>query len=155
MSPKNEHPQLVINPFLIYIGITAVSALLQYLVPLPFISRQPARIAGVIIMMASFLFGMPAIRGMFKAKTSPNPNQPTSSLVQSGPYRFSRNPMYIGLTLMYAGLVTFLQLPWGIFFIPLVIWLITVWVIRPEEEYLGRKFGDQYLNYKQTVRRWI
>ena len=150
-----QHPKLVVNPFLIYIGVAAVAGLLQLFVPLPFISRQPARIAGVIIMIGSFMFGLPALRKMFGAGTSPNPNQPATALVLSGPYRFTRNPMYIGLTLMYAGLVTFLQLPWGLLLTPVVIWLITVWVIRPEEQYLERKFGRKYLDYKQTVHRWI
>jgi protein-S-isoprenylcysteine O-methyltransferase Ste14 len=155
MNSKNEHPQLVLNPFVIYIVIAAVSVLLQFLVPLPFISRQPARIAGAAIMVVNLVIGLPAVRGMLTARTSLNPNRPTTSLVLSGPYRFSRNPMYIGLTLLYAGLMTFFQIPWGLLLTPIVIWLITIWVIHPEEDYLGEKFGDQYLNYKETVRRWI
>jgi len=116
---------------------------------------QAARIVGVVIMAVNLMIGLPAVRGMLKAKTSPNPNHPSTTLVLSGPYRFSRNPMYIGLTLLYAGLMVFFQLPWGILFTPIVIWLITLWVIRPEEEYLEHKFGSAYLKYKQTVRRWI
>jgi protein-S-isoprenylcysteine O-methyltransferase Ste14 len=150
-----KHPQLVVNPFLIYLGFIAGAALMQFLLPLPFISQQAARLVGVVVMIISFIFGLPALRKMFLVKTSPNPNHPTTSLVLSGPYRFSRNPMYIGLTLMYAGLVAFFQLTWGILFIPFSIWLITIWVIRPEEQYLERKFGEDYLKYKQKVHRWI
>ena len=155
MIQIKEHPQLIVNPFVIYIGIAALAALLQLLVPMPFIGFLPARVTGVVIMLASFLLGLPALRKMFGAGTSPNPNQPATALILSGPYRLTRNPMYIGLTLMYAGLVTFLQLPWGLLLTPVVIWLITVWVIRPEEQYLERKFGREYLDYKRTVRRWI
>ncbi|MDP1547295.1 MAG: methyltransferase, partial [Anaerolineales bacterium] len=64
-------------------------------------------------------------------------------------------PMYIGLTLVYCGVVTILQIPWGLIFLPLVIWLLTIWVIIPEEKYLEGKFGTEYLNYKSKVRRWI
>jgi protein-S-isoprenylcysteine O-methyltransferase Ste14 len=155
MIQTKEHPQLVVNPFVIYIGIAAVSALLQLFLPLPFISARLARITGLIVMIVSFLFGLPALINMLRVRTSPNPNRPTTSLILSGPYGFSRNPMYIGLTLLYAGLVTFLQLPWGLLFLPLVVWLITTWVIRPEEQYLEGKFGNEYLEYKRSVRRWI
>jgi protein-S-isoprenylcysteine O-methyltransferase Ste14 len=155
MIQTKEHPQLVANPFLIYIGIAAISALLQFLLPLPFISSGMARITGLVVVIVSFLFGLPALINMLRVKTSPNPNRPATSLILSGPYGFSRNPMYIGLTLLYAGLVTFLQLPWGLLFLPLVVWLVTAWVIRPEEKYLEGKFGNEYLEYKRSVRRWI
>jgi protein-S-isoprenylcysteine O-methyltransferase Ste14 len=155
MIQTKEHPTLVLNPFLIYIGVAVLAALMQLLVPLPFIPPQAARITGLVIMIANFMLGLPALRKMSAAKTSPNPNKSTTALILTGPYRFTRNPMYIGLTLMYAGLVTFLQLPWGLLFTPIVIWLITAWVIRPEEQYLECKFGDEYLKYKERVHRWI
>jgi protein-S-isoprenylcysteine O-methyltransferase Ste14 len=152
---NSDHAQLIVNPFVIYLGVGLFAVLLQKLIPLPFISAQAAQITGVLIMVISLVIGLPAAIGMLKVKTSPNPNHPTTSLVLSGSYRFSRNPMYIGLTLMYAGLMTFFQITWGLLFTPIVIWLITVWVIRPEEKYLEYKFGEDYLKYKQTVRRWI
>jgi protein-S-isoprenylcysteine O-methyltransferase Ste14 len=155
MNQRIEHPQLVVNPFVIYIGMAVVAVVLQLLVPLPFVSRQTAGIAGVVIMVINLVIGLPAVRGMLKAKTSPNPNHASTSLVLSGPYRFSRNPMYIGLTLLFAGLMIFFRLPWGILFSPVVIWLITIWVIRPEELYLEHKFGGEYLEYKKSVHRWI
>jgi protein-S-isoprenylcysteine O-methyltransferase Ste14 len=152
---KVDHAQLVVNPFVIYVGIGLLAVPLQVLMPLPFISAPAAQLIGVVIMAANFPIGLPAIRGMLKAKTSPNPHRPTTALVLSGPYRFSRNPMYLGLTLLYAGLMTFFQLPWGVLFTPIVIWLITVWVIGPEEEYLEHQFGAEYVQYKQAVRRWV
>jgi len=63
--------------------------------------------------------------------------------------------MYLGLTCMYAGLIVFLRLPWGLLLLPLLVWLITAWVIRPEEKYLQKQFGDEYTRYKEAVRRWI
>ena len=155
MNAKNDPVHLVINPFLIYIVFGLCAVLLQRLLPVPFITQASARLIGVIIMIINLIPGLTAVRNMFAAKTSPNPYRPTTALVFSGPYRFSRNPMYIGLTLLYAGLVTYLQLPWGLVFLPIVIWLITIWVIVPEEKYLEQKFGAEYLNYKSTVRRWI
>ena len=155
MNKTHDHAHVVINPFLIYIGLGLCAVLLQKLLPLPFLKQPGAAILGVIVMVVSFVFGLPAVLNMIAAKTTPNPYRPTTTLVFSGPYRFSRNPMYIGLTLLYAGLMTYLQLPWGLIFLPVVIWLITIWVIVPEEKYLEQKFGAEYLNYKSTVRRWI
>jgi len=155
MNSNDDHAHVVINPFLIYIGLGLCAVLLQRLLPLPFLKQPGAAILGVIVMVVSFVFGLPAVLNMIAVKTTANPHRPTTALVFSGPYRFSRNPMYIGLTLLYAGLMTYLQLLWGIILLPILIGLITVWVIMPEEEYLERKFGTEYLNYKSTVRRWI
>ena len=155
MNGKEDHAHVVINPFITYIGLGLCAVILQKLLPLPFLSQTGASIVGVTIMIINLVFGLPAVMNMLAAKTSPNPHRPTTALVFSGPYRFSRNPMYIGLTLLYAGLMTYLRLPWGLILLPIVIWLITIWVIVPEENYLERKFGAEYLNYKSTVRRWI
>jgi protein-S-isoprenylcysteine O-methyltransferase Ste14 len=155
MNQKNNHAKIVINPFLIYIALALCALLAQKYIPLLFIPQASARIAGVIIMVFNLSIGLPAVRGMLSAKTSPNPHRPTTSLIFSGPYRFSRNPMYIGLTLLYAGLMIFFQNLWGLILLPVVIWLITIWVIIPEEKYLELKFGNEYLSYKSIVRRWI
>ena len=155
MNPKDDHARVVTNPFVIYIVSGLCATGLEKLFPLSFIGQPTAALIGVIIMIISFIFGLPAVLNMLAAKTTPNPHRPTTALVFSGTYRFSRNPMYIGLTLLYTGLMIYLQLSWGLILLPVVIWLITIWVIVPEEKYLEQKFGTQYLNYKSTVRRWI
>lgn len=155
MNSKNDHAHVVVNPFVIYIVIGLCAVVLQRLFPLLFVGQPSASLIGVTVMIISFIFGLPTVLNMLAAKTTPNPHRPTTVLVFAGPYRFSRNPMYIGLTLLYAGLMTYLQLPWGLIFLPVVIWLITIWVIVPEEKYLEQKFGAEYLNYKSMVRRWI
>jgi len=155
MDLKNDHARVVINPFLIYMACGLCGFFLQSFFPLPFIPQADARVIGAIIMIINLILGLTAVRNMFAAKTSLSPYRPTTALVLSGPYRFSRNPIYIGLTLLYIGLVTYLQLPWGLVLLPVVIWLVTVWVIVPEENYLEQKFGSEYLSYKAKVRRWI
>ena len=155
MKSQTDHAQVVVNPFLIYILLALCAFFMQKFLPLPFLEQTSARLIGLMIMIINLLFGLPALRGMSAVKTSPNPSRPTTSLVFSGPYRISRNPMYIGLTLFYAGMVIFFQLPWGLVLLPVVIWFITIWVIIPEEQYLEQKFGAEYLDYKSEVRRWI
>jgi len=155
MEPKNDHASIVINPFVVYIGLAVVAILLQIVLPLSFIPAVPARILGVILIALNFVFGIPALRGMLQAKTSPNPQRPSTTLILSGVYQRTRNPMYVGLTMVFAGLLIFYQNVWGLLFVPLLVWLITIWVIMPEETYLEEKFGMEYTAYKSSVRRWI
>ena len=155
MDTKNDHAHIVVNPFIIYIGLAVLAVLLQKLMPLPPLPVSTARITGTVIVILNFVVGLPALIRMLRAKTSPNPRRPTMSLISSGPYRLSRNPMYIGLTFVFAGLLVFFQNLWGVLFVPVIIWLITIWVILPEEKYLEKKFGETYISYKSSVRRWI
>ena len=109
MEQRTDHASVIVNPFVIYLVLALAAILLQQILPLSFISGIPARILGAFLIALNFVFGLPALRAMLQAKTSPNPHRPTTSLVLSGIYRFSRNPMYIGLTLLYAGLMAFFQ----------------------------------------------
>lgn len=100
MDSKNDRAY-VVNPFLIYIAMALCAILLQRFLPLPFIAQSSARLVGVIVMLINLMIGLPAVRRMLTAKTTLNPHRPTTALVFSGPYRFSRNPMYVGLTLLF------------------------------------------------------
>lgn len=155
MEQKNNHAAVVINPFVVYIGLAIIAVALQFLFPLSFFQEKTARIIGIILIALNFVFGIPAIRGMLQAKTSPNPNRPSTALIFSGTYQVTRNPMYLGLGLVFVGLLAFFKNDWGFVLLPILIWLITVWVIIPEEKYLQEKFGEDYVNYKMKVRRWI
>ena len=156
MNSKSDHAQIVLNPFFIYFLLALCAVLLQRFYPLPAVfTGQFPRMIVAAIMVINLIIGLAAARGMLTAKTSLNPNRPTTALVLSGPFRFTRNPLYLGLTVFYAGLMLVFELTWGLLFLPIVIWLVTVWVIVPEEKYLEQKFGTEYLNYKSQVRRWI
>ncbi len=155
MNPKTDHPQIKIDaPVLLAITIL-ITIVLQRFLPLPFLPSLPSRIIGVILFVGGFSIGIPAFRGMLKAKTSPNPHRPTNALVFEGTYRITRNPMYLSMLVIYAGISIFFQNPWFIVFLPILAWLFTTWVIIPEEKYLEQKFGADYLDFKTRVRRWI
>ena len=155
VKPNADRSNIAVDaPILLAVAIV-LTVLLQRLVPLPFLPSLPSRILGAILFVGGFAFGMPAFRGMLRAKTSPNPHRPATKLVRDATYRFTRNPMYLGMLISYAGISTFFQNPWFLLFLPFLVWSFTSFVIIPEERYLEEKFGSEYLEYKSQVRRWI
>jgi len=76
-------------------------------------------------------------------------------VVQSGPYRFTRNPMYVGGAISYIGIAIAMNMVWPIILLPLVLAGLFVFVIREEEKYLGELFGDEYASFRKRVRRWL
>ena len=93
--------------------------------------------------------------GRCGADTTMHINKPVSSLVQHGPFRYSRNPGYLFLTMLYAGIAVLKNALWAILPLPLVLYVIQREVIEREERYLERTFGEEYLAYKARVRRWV
>jgi protein-S-isoprenylcysteine O-methyltransferase Ste14 len=89
------------------------------------------------------------------ARTSMVPMRPTSALVISGPYRITRNPMYVGMAFLHAGLALALGMIWSLVLLPVVLLVVHRQVIAREEGYLEAKFGDEYRDYKKRVRRWL
>jgi protein-S-isoprenylcysteine O-methyltransferase Ste14 len=90
-----------------------------------------------------------------RAGTSMVPINPTTALVTSGPYRFTRNPMYVGMVFLYVALAFAFGVIWALVFLPAVIVAIDRLVIAREEPYLERKFGQDYRDYKRRARRWL
>jgi protein-S-isoprenylcysteine O-methyltransferase Ste14 len=90
-----------------------------------------------------------------KAHTTTTPGQASSQMVTRGPYRFTRNPMYIGLTLAYLGEAGILHQTWPLLLLPLVVAYVNWIVIPVEEAKLKEVFGDEYERYKARVRRWV
>jgi protein-S-isoprenylcysteine O-methyltransferase Ste14 len=84
-----------------------------------------------------------------------NPWKPTTEIVQRGPYRFTRNPMYLQMVLIVFGVGIATGNGWMLLLAPVTGWALQRWVIRPEEAYLEQKFGESYLAYKRRVRRWL
>lgn len=126
---------------------------------LPFLSiRIPGQsILGGLLILAGIAVAVVAVRGFFQAETTIRPDEvdKASTLVTSGLYRFTRNPMYLGLALLIAGI----GLGLGTIFVPIVlavfVWVITTKQIIPEERALENIFGQDYVSYKNDVRRWI
>ncbi len=122
------------------------------------ISPEAARIgwiAGIVVFAAGLLiagWGQVLFR---KARTTTVPGKVSSQLVTSGPYRFTRNPMYVGLTLVYLGEAGLLKQIWPIIFLPLMLAYLNWTVIPLEEGKLREAFPGEYEEYRSRVRRWF
>ncbi len=110
--------------------------------------------AGIVVAAIAGL-GFPAVRLMRRSGQSENPWKPTPSILESGPYRFTRNPMYLQLVIACLGFAVLLWNPWIALLVPVVVWVLYQWAIKPEERYLEDKFGDAYRAYRRRVRRWL
>jgi protein-S-isoprenylcysteine O-methyltransferase Ste14 len=147
-------PVRVLAP-LVFAAEFAIGALIQGRVPLSVPHGAYRWFAGAAPVAAGLAIGASALAVMRRAGTSPNPHVATSALVEAGPYRFTRNPMYLSMVLIFAGLACLLLEPWALFLLPFAVIVVDRWVIRPEERYLAAKFGEPYAGYMRRVRRWI
>jgi len=112
-------------------------------------------VTGVLLFVAGAVL-MVAAAGLFRRLgTNAPPSRPTTLIVTTGPYRWTRNPMYLAMTLIYTSLAIGLDSPIALALLPMVLLTIRTQVIAREERYLEAKFGDEYRRYKTEVRRWF
>lgn len=151
-----DNPGVIAPPPLIYAGALVIGLLLHRKLPLRFLPRRWNRfpLSGALIGSAILLL-QNAFGQMHQARTNADPRLPATTVVVEGPYRFTRNPIYLGFTFFYVGVAILVNAFWVILLLPGVLLLMRIGVIDREEHYLERKFGDQYLRYKASVRRWL
>lgn len=111
-------------------------------------------IGSVLFLAAAFLL-LTAARTFSRAGTRVEPWKPTTRIVSDGPYRHTRNPMYLGLAMAYAGIAVAAESPLALLFLIPTLLIIQFYVVKKEEAYLEDKFGKEYLDYKAGVRRWL
>jgi len=149
--------QVQFPPPLVFLGCILLGVAFQYVVApaaVP-VGRAISAIGGILVLMAGL--GFIASAGILFNRTGQNPApwKPSPELILKGPYRFTRNPMYLGITLFELGLGLAVNNLWiSLFAVPA---LLTVHVIavRPEERYLSEKFGESYIAYLARVRRYL
>lgn len=155
MAETTDHVQLPLQPPFIFLGYLLSALVLQWVVSFPTPWGLTLRIAGVLALIGGVVLAFLAMAEMRKAHTTPDARQPTTALVTGGPYRFSRNPIYLGFLLIYLGLTLLAGTLWGLLLSPFLIGTLTRSVIRAEEAYLGRKFKAEYGQYLSRVRQWL
>lgn len=150
-----DHSGVKFPPPLIYAGFFVAGLLLQRLLPLPKLPVFFSRVAGLMLGGVGLGLALGSVALFRQAGTNVAPIKPSTTLVKAGPYRFTRNPMYVGLSFLYLGLGLWRQVWWALILLPGLILMIQHQVIAREERYLERKFGAAYVDYKRLVRRWL
>jgi protein-S-isoprenylcysteine O-methyltransferase Ste14 len=112
-------------------------------------------LGGLIVATAFLGLGVWSVWTLRATGQTENPYKPTTEIVQRGPFRFTRNPMYLQRVLICIGLAVMLANVWMLLLTPLCAGALQKLAIVPEEAYLERKFGETYLAYKRRVRRWL
>ena len=159
MQADTDASSTNIWPPKIYGAAIVVAGLLTLIVPLRFLGagtgRETGMDLGILIMLASLGFAGWAALAFHRAGTPIQPNRPTTAFITSGPFAYSRNPMYLSMTAFLFGLAFFADSLWFFLAIPVAMIAVTHLAIAPEEAYLEAKFGDPYRDYRSKVRRWI
>jgi protein-S-isoprenylcysteine O-methyltransferase Ste14 len=150
-----DHANVVAPPPLIYGGALVVGMLIQHVLPARVVPHSVSRVLGPALIGLGALFGVSALVAMRRAQTSPLPDMPTTALVEAGPFRYTRNPIYVAFTLLYVGVAVLSNALWPLLFLPGVLVAMVRGVIVREEVYLERRFGASYTSYKARVRRWL
>src|SRR5262245_6934094 len=157
--PPNAAPEVanlgIVRPQLVYLASLVTGSLLLLAMPLPFVPRTLAAPLGVpVVVVAIVLFAWAAKE--FRAAGTPVPaRKPTTAIVRTGPYRLSRNPIYLAFSLLQLGIAIWANSLWLIATLVAAVSLMHCVVIPREERYLERRFGAVYLDYKASVRRWV
>jgi protein-S-isoprenylcysteine O-methyltransferase Ste14 len=150
-----NHAEVLFPPPLLYVSAFAIGLLVQHLYPVSLLPNEVFAVPAIVCVMVSVALMAWCVRTFRLAKTSLIPVKPTTALVTDGPFRFSRNPIYLGLTLLYLGIALWLNAFWVVVMVLPLLLMIQSYVIIREEGYLERRFGKKYLQYKGRVRRWL
>lgn len=129
--------------------------LLNRWLPIDIFPVYAAWMAGALFLLLGLALIASAMVKFTRSGTTIRPDRASSTLVIAGPYRFTRNPMYVGLAIAYFGLAIADRSPWSLILLPVVLTVIRYAVIAHEEAFLERRFGSSYIDYKARVRRWL
>jgi protein-S-isoprenylcysteine O-methyltransferase Ste14 len=150
-----DNPGVLAPPPLIYAGALAAGLLANRRYHMPILPRRIARTLGWPLVACGLAVGFLGSREMRRAETTLDPRKPATTIVTGGPFRYTRNPLYLSMTLIYGGISALADALLPVLLLPIVLRLMRRGVIEREERYLERKFGDEYIEYKVRTPRWI
>jgi protein-S-isoprenylcysteine O-methyltransferase Ste14 len=146
---------VITRPPFLYLGSLILGLVLDHVLPLPITLPENAWTAGGGLILLGVAILAAGVRNFSHAATPVPSNQPVRALVTTGIHAWSRNPIYVGMFLLYAGIGLAARSPWVLMLtLPLAV-IMRYGVVAREEAYLERRFGDAYRNYKARVRRWL
>ena len=156
MNETADHSGVPIHPPLFFLSALLLGVVLDDRIhALPVFAKDHWRWIGLLGIAAGAALVRSGRRAMVAHGTNVNPTQPSTAIVETGPFRFTRNPLYLGLTFAYFGLSLLLNTWWSVLLLVPVWFVMHQLVVRREEAYLERKFGQTYLAYRRRVRRYL
>lgn len=156
MSEITETAGVIVRPPLAWALAVVSGFVLDWLEPLPFLPEDwPAGLLGAAVFVLALALAIWAMDTMTRAGTNVPTNRPTTAIVEGGPYRFTRNPIYMGMFGGLIGLGIAFDNPWLLAMLVPFALVIRYGVVAREEAYLERKFGEPYRGYRRRVRRWL
>ena len=155
MTRYKDHASVKIHPPVLLVIHIGAAWLLGRFIALPIVVSPLFKSIGLALAGIGFLLGLLSLYSFTKARTTVNPHGSVRAIVSSGVYRFTRNPIYLGMTFMLIGFPLAFGNVWGIPLAPVFILLMNKLVIEHEEAYLEKKFGEAYTGYRSRVRRWL
>ncbi len=154
-SSERDRPGVIAKPPLLYAGALVLGLVLNAIWPSRVVAETIRYPAGILLIILGAFIVAAALRAFRRAGTNVDVHQPATAVVTSGPYRFSRNPMYLSLTLIYAGIGVAANSLWVLVLAVPLLAIIRYGVVAREERYLEQKFGEAYVRYRKSVRRWL
>ena len=156
MSDPADNANVIIRPPIAWALAVLAGLALQWIVSLPFMpaSAPAGWLGGMVFVLALALVAW-AVATITRAGSNVPTNMPTTTIVEAGPYRFTRNPIYLGMFLGLVGLAIAFDSLWLLGTLVPFAFVIRYGVVAREEAYLERKFGDAYNHYRARVRRWL
>jgi protein-S-isoprenylcysteine O-methyltransferase Ste14 len=155
MATSTDKPGVAAPPPLLYGSAFVLVLVFRWFWPMPIFGHAVALWPGLALLVLGVGIAAWGGRTMHAAGTNVNPALPTTAIVASGPFRFSRNPLYLALTLLYLGLTLAFNTWWGIVVLVPVLIIMHRGVVLREERYLEQKFGEIYRQYRSKVRRYL
>jgi protein-S-isoprenylcysteine O-methyltransferase Ste14 len=150
-----DNPGVVAPPPLIYLGAFLIVLVCRWFWPIPIDVGSRGLWPGLMMIALGAGIAIWGRRTMAAAGTNVNPSRPALTIVSSGPFRFSRNPLYLSLTTIYLGLTLAVNTWWGVVVLIPLLLVMHGGVVLREERYLEQKFGEQYRQYLARVRRYL
>jgi protein-S-isoprenylcysteine O-methyltransferase Ste14 len=145
----------VARPPFVYLGSIALGVILHFTRPVALLPRGVGPGIGALVVLLAIGLFLFAVR-TFRAAGTPVPgNRPTTAIVRTGPYRFSRNPIYLAFSLLQLGIALWMNSLWLVITLLAALAVMSLVVIPREERYLETRFASEYSAYKASVRRWF
>ncbi len=154
-SSEKDWSGVIVPPPIVYLVCLVAGLGLDFFWPIPLLPQAIQFVVGFTIIVSSFLLIGLAFRIFHRSRTPIDYRKPTTEIISTGPFAYSRNPVYVSMTMLMGGIAIAVDSPWVLAMAVPAVLIIHNFVILREEAYLERKFGDDYRRYKAAVRRWI